>query len=349
VILKTYRAHDLQTALAQARSELGADALVLARSEVPGPFGLPGVELTVAAARAETPALPAAVAAAPVAPSPPPPPAPRPLPAPADETPLLRASAEALVHAGLSRDLAQRYASIAARDLDGRTDAARVAAAAAKAIETLLPFAAMPGGGCQFVVGPPGSGKTTTVAKLVARLAAEPGRTVFFGEADTDRIGSVEQAEIFARHMGAVLARIDGPADLERALYDADKTGAIVVDTPGIGAGDALRLRRVAELREVVPEAGVIVLLPAGLHRDEAERVLDRFAGLGPTAAGLTRTDDGARVGELVSALAERGLPLAFVTTGHAVPDDLEHASARGLTALLLRSGGLRARERARA
>jgi flagellar biosynthesis GTPase FlhF len=81
------------------------------------------------------------------------------------------------------------------------------------------------------------------------------------------------------------------------------------------------------------------VLLPAGLHRAEAERVLSRFAPLEPTCAALSRADDGGRPGEIVSALAARGVPLAFVTHGHRIPDDLSPASPRDVGAILLRAG----------
>lgn len=347
MILKTYKAHDLPAALARAREELGADALVLARSEVRGPLGLPAVEVTVAAARppaaAPAPELPAAPFVAP-----------RPLPRrPAEPArgapelaPLLSASVDVLIDAGLTSDLARRFAHIAARDLDGRIDARRLAGAAARAMADLVPLCAPPQGRVAFVVGPPGSGKTTTVAKLVARHAGAR-RLAFFAQADTDRIGAVEQAEIYARHIGAVLARLDGPDDLERALADAGAGGAVVVDTPGIGAGDDERLRAVARLRDPLPEADVVVLLPAGLNRAEAARALARFDVLRPTCVALTRTDDGARPGEVVSVLAERGLPLAFVTTGHGVPHDIEDASARRLAALLLRTAAQRTTARA--
>jgi flagellar biosynthesis protein FlhF len=353
MLLKTYRAPDLATALAEARAELGPDALVLATSEVPGRLGLSGIEVTVGAAR---PALAPATGGddavrhlareverlrsrIDVSPAPP---APAAAPdAPKTMTvPALRAAVAALVASGLSDDLAERFARIASRALPAGGDPKGLAAAATKGVEALVPLAPIPvGGRCLFVVGPPGCGKTTTVAKLVARLAAPGQRHVFFGEADVDRIGSIEQAEIYSRHIGALLARVDDADDLVCALKDAGESGMVVVDTPGIARGDDIRLRAIEQLREAVPDAGVAVLLPAGLHRDEAARVLDRFAPLRPTCAGFSRVDDGLRVGELVTALAGSELPLSFVTCGHRVPQDLDTVSPRRLTALLLRAG----------
>jgi len=343
VLLRTYRAPDLATALAQARSELGPDALVLSTSEIEGGLGLTGVEVTVAALRNR----PAAGVAARSEPPPPPradepPPGGRPIPAPPAA---LEAAVRALVASGVSQDLAIRFARIAARDLARGAGAAELAAATVTALEAIVPLAPLPTRSrCLFLVGPPGCGKTTTAAKLVTRAAAENHGPVFFAVADLDRVGALEEADIYARHAGATLARVDGPEDLARALADAGVEGTVVVDTSGVSARDERRLRRLEALRGSVPDAATAVILPAGLHREEASRILDRFCVFSPTCAGISRVDDGGRLGDLLTALAGAGLPLSFVTTGHRIPQDLEEVSAGSLALMLLSEGSRNAR-----
>ena len=345
MLLKTYRARDLAAALAAARAEMGAEALVLATSEIRGRLGLEGVEVTVGAPRAEAspapetssrkreggaPSLDEVSRVADRGAGAPPP----------VTIPVLAAAVDALVASGLSSDLARRFAAIAGRDLRAGADAKALVAATARGIEGILGFAPFPvAARCLFVVGPPGCGKTTTAAKIAARLALGEGRKVLFAECDGERVGALEQAEIYTRHIGVTLARIEGPDDFQRALDDAGKRGIVVADTPGIGAADGERLHLLELLRGVAPDALMAVLLPSGLHRAEAARVLSRFAPLRPTCAALARVDDGGRPGELVSALAASGIPLAFVTHGHRIPDDLSPASAHGLGAMLLRAG----------
>jgi flagellar biosynthesis GTPase FlhF len=112
-----------------------------------------------------------------------------------------------------------------------------------------------------------------------------------------------------------------------------------LVDTPGVGSRDRKRAESLLALRDAVPDAEAAVLVPAGLHRHQASEVLGRFEPLAPVCAALTRIDDGLRHGEVVSALADAGMPLAFFTSGHVVPDDLEPATPYNLASLLLREG----------
>jgi flagellar biosynthesis protein FlhF len=352
MLLKTYTAPDLATALERARAELGPDALVLGTSEKTGRLGLSAVEVTVGAPRAAAPApderLPRLASEIREQRPEAPPARTRqeagraapPTPGAWQPHPRLRASVAALVAAGLSADLARRFARIAGHGLTDGSAIRNVAHAAARGLGELVPFAAAPlDAPCTFVVGPPGSGKTTTVAKLVARAAIGAGDVAFFAQADHERIGAFEQAEIFSRHIGAQLARVGDLDDLRCALRHAGPRGRVVVDTPGVGAQDGERIGELLELRRELPEAAVALLVPAGIHHTEAARILDRFAALRPTCVGFSRVDDGALPGQLVTALASRRVPLGFFTTGPAVPDDLVVASPQGLAALLLRAG----------
>ncbi|MCP3979355.1 MAG: hypothetical protein GY716_08505 [bacterium] len=355
--LKTYTSTDLATALKKAHDELGPDALVLGTSEKAGGLGLTLVELTVGVARESREKVEtsgsgesAAHAAqefrkqmsdAETTPRTEPPSAVaerRPVdPPPSRST---ESTIEILIASGLSETLARRMASSVASDPHSAPGAQQLAHSAALTMRNLVAFTDPPlGQRCTFVVGPPGCGKTTTVAKLVARATAIRKGPIFFAEADCDRIGAFEQAEIYSRHIGAEVARVADPDDLLYALKHAGKHGSVFVDTAGVGTGDEDRFDELLNYRERLPGAAVALLVPAGVHREEASRIIDRFAPIEPTCVGLSRVDDGSMPGELVTALAAHKLPLAFFTNGQSVPEDMQLASPHGLAALLLRAG----------
>lgn len=328
MLLKTYTGPDLASALVRARSEMGPDALVLASQEIEGGLGLRAWEVTVAAKRA-TPRARFDAAEAP--------------PAEREPDPLhptVLAAAHALVEAGLAPSLAARVARSTAESIGKAADPDGIFRAASRGLAALVPVSTTAlHARCLFVVGPPGAGKTTTAAKLAARGALAACGTTLLAESDLDRVGAIEEAAILSHHLGARLARLEGPEDLRRAMKDAGRDGRIVVDTPGVGRADDGRISRIAALRAAAPEAEVAILLPSGLRREEAALVLERFDAIRPTAVAFSRVDESPFVGELVSAVAERGLPLAFVTDGHRVPDDLEAADPGRLLARLIRGG----------
>jgi flagellar biosynthesis protein FlhF len=353
MLLKKYKASDLASALAKAQAELGPDALVLETRKVRAGLGLEGIELTVGAPRRfASHAIGNGTGAlrrlaheirelrdrsdlqaefAPVQP-----PLTPNTSISGDDT--IRATVDLLVASGLSRDLAARFTLEAERELARGGGAGGAVRAARKGMSAVLSFARLPASSrCLFIVGPPGCGKTTTTAKLAARATARNTGRVTFATADGDRIGAMEQAAVFSRHLGADLAPVRSQDDLLRALDDAGGR-PVLVDTPGIGAGDAGRLDQLAALRAGVPEADMALLLPAGIQGEEATRILERFRPLEPSCLAFSRVDDGGRLGELVTAAATSEIPLAIFTHGHRVPDDIADASPLALTNMMLRT-----------
>jgi flagellar biosynthesis protein FlhF len=326
--IKTFKAPDLAMALSRARAEFGPDALVLATNELRGRLGLTSVEITVARARSEASRSSHTQGQG------------RGAGEPAEPGSSLRAAVGALVDSGLSAELAARFARSASRGLSREGDATSLIAAAEQGMKELVSFVARPlRPRVLFIVGPPGAGKTTTTAKLAARWRQRGDQPVVFANADDRKPGAEQQASAYSRQLGLTLCRVAEPADLLRAMRQAGRRGSVLVDTAGIGASDSERLRALGRLRGAIGGAEVALLVPAGVHREEARRIVERFRPLGPTCLGLSRVDDGCRLGELVTAIVPTGMPLAFITSGHDVRSRLEEASPRGLTALLLRSG----------
>ncbi|HEU4403269.1 MAG TPA: hypothetical protein VFT43_14325, partial [Candidatus Polarisedimenticolia bacterium] len=215
-----------------------------------------------------------------------------------------------------------------------------LAAATVSGIEGLMSFAPLPlSRRCLFLAGPPGAGKTTTAAKLAGHLVLSSRRPVILAAADMERAGALEQASLLALEVGATLRSVKRPEDLDGAFLAAGEQGAVLVDTPGIGEGDPDRLERLRLLCARAPGSALALLLPAGLHSEDAARVVRRFALLRPTCAAFTKVDDALRPGDLVTALAGTRLPLAFMTNGQRVPRDFEPASPLRLAALLLAAG----------
>ncbi|MCX5518968.1 signal recognition particle-docking protein FtsY [Kaistia defluvii] len=189
-----------------------------------------------------------------------------------------------------------------------------------------------------LVVGVNGTGKTTTIGKLSAKLRAE-GRSVMLAAGDTFRAAAVEQLKIWAQRTGsAIVARAIG-ADAAGLAFDALKdaqaagTDVLLIDTAGRLQN---RTELMAELEKIIrvikkqdPTAPHSVLLTldatTGQNALQQVEIFGRVAGV--TGLVMTKLDGTARGGILVAIAAKYGLPIHFIGVGEGV-DDLEPFSA---------------------
>ncbi len=317
----TYRQASVREALKAVRSELGADALVLSTALVPargwrGWIGLREVELT--AARPPRPATgrPAASERRPT-----------------DTAHARNGLAARLGATGLDPGLAERLSRSATLEQcrGGSLHALREALAAE--LDTL----AGADDGYERVevfVGPPGVGKTTTIAKIAAQERARRGRKLGLVGADAFRAGAVEQLRTYASVIGA-------PFRIARTLEELDQAvssgrHSLLVDTAGRShADDAVRdLRRLLGTKRGVRTH---LVMAADTSPTSARRILDAYADLRPTRLVIARVDEAESISPILSVAARNGLRVSYLTTGQRVPEDLERATPSVLAGALLR------------
>ncbi|MDE2580804.1 MAG: hypothetical protein KGL52_04150 [Rhodospirillales bacterium] len=189
------------------------------------------------------------------------------------------------------------------------------------ALADAVPFGALPldPAAPLLLVGPPGAGKTLTVARLATRLvlAGTPPR-VF--TADGQRAGAVEQLAAFTRLLGLDLVAAGSPAALERGLARGG-AGAALIDTPGL---DPFAADQHAVLAALIAVAGgtVALVLPAGLDPAEAAELAQAHAAAGARWLVATRLDLARRIGGVIAA-ATGGLALAEAGIGPGAADGL--------------------------
>jgi flagellar biosynthesis protein FlhF len=240
---------------------------------------------------------------------------------------------------GLDEPLAARVAEAALDALpeEALDDEARLRAFARDLLALWLPVApARPAEGVLALVGAPGVGKTTTLAKLAAHAALEDPRRVVLASADDRRLGGLEEARAFARALGLRFAALPDRAALDSLVAAAGPGAAIFVDTPGVAAGDEPTLDRVAALLESVPPDRVEMLLPADGEREALLRTARRLEPLGAGALGFARLDEASRSAALAGVIDRIGLPLRHLSGGPDVPERVRTAEPRSLADWLI-------------
>ncbi len=193
-------------------------------------------------------------------------------------------------------------------------------------------------GGRYTLVGSTGSGKTTTLAKLAARgVDAHGAGQVALVAADAYRIGATAQLSVYADLLGVSLHVAQDQSALALLLTDLANKKLVLIDTAGFAPSDP-RTREAQALDAL----GVrrIAVIPASQQGAAIEQAMLRF-GQGAVACVLTKLDETPQPGAALDSLIRHRLPLAYVSGGQRVPEDLHAPSAAYLVDRALKGGQL--------
>jgi len=185
-------------------------------------------------------------------------------------------------------------------------------------------------------VGPTGVGKTTTIAKLAARRALQENKKVALITIDTFRIGAVEQLKIYGDIMNVPVEVVTTPAELREMLHVHKNKDTIFIDTTG---RSAKKLVQVAELRaflDGIPDLEKYLVVSATTKSRDLLSIYKAFCGIDLTAAVFTKFDETESLGGLVDLCYRTSIPVAYITNGQNVPEDLQVADPVELARMIL-------------
>ena len=176
------------------------------------------------------------------------------------------------------------------------------------------------------MIGSTGVGKTTTLAKLAARVALRERRRVELVTLDTYRIAAVEQLQTFAEIIGAGCHVANSILELNAILSRMPNDATILIDTTGKNPHD---LAEQFELSDYLSQRENILkclVLQATTQHFDAVVAAKKFAMYGVNCLAITKLDKTTRAGATVQVAAEVALPLVYLCAGQRVPEDLEQA-----------------------
>ncbi len=191
------------------------------------------------------------------------------------------------------------------------------------------------------LVGPTGVGKTTTVAKLAANFKLAHGVRVGLITVDTYRIAAVEQLKTYAEIIDLPLAVVNDPVEMPRALDELGDVDIVFIDTAGRSPRDEVKIRELAEFLLQARPDEVHLVLSAVAGQRSLRSAVERFATVQVDRLILTKLDEADSLGGVLAVLGLSSRPLSYLTTGQAVPDDIEPADRKRLARLILRQDDL--------
>jgi flagellar biosynthesis protein FlhF len=170
-------------------------------------------------------------------------------------------------------------------------------------------------------VGPTGVGKTTTLAKMAARAILEARKRVAFVTLDTYRIGATEQLARYGEIMGAPVLVARDKGELARAMERVADADLVLVDTAGRSSPEDVA--RQAALVRTIPRVQLHLVVSAATGAYELAAVADRYRALQPDRLVVTKVDEAAGPGGILSASVRVCRPISCVADGQRVPEDL--------------------------
>ena len=183
-----------------------------------------------------------------------------------------------------------------------------------------------------LVVGVNGVGKTTTIGKIAAKLAAS-GKKVVLGAADTFRAAAVDQLVIWSQRAGVDIVRQEMGSDPASVAYDAVKSAvakdadAVIIDTAGRLHNRIDLMNELTKIRnvisKVVPDAPheVLLVLDASTGQNAFQQAKEFSRATKVTALALTKLDGSAKGGVVVGIVDQLGVPLKYIGIGEGVDD----------------------------
>lgn len=186
------------------------------------------------------------------------------------------------------------------------------------------------------VIGPTGVGKTTTIAKLAARVSLHEHRRVELVTLDTYRIAAVEQLKTYAEIIGAGCHVVRSVLELEAVLKRLPVDATVLIDTTGRSPHDLADQFELSDFLQNNLSIRKCLAVQATTHPVDSLAAIKKFEMYGADCLAITKIDETMRPGAVLETIVHSGLPLAYFCTGQRVPEDLQIATAVSLTDRIL-------------
>ncbi len=175
-------------------------------------------------------------------------------------------------------------------------------------------------------VGPTGTGKTTTIAKLAAYYRLQKNKKVSLITADTYRIAAIEQIRTFADILGVKLHVLFNPDEAEVVLKSCRNDDVVFIDSAGRSQRNAEHMNDLTELLKAIKPDETHLVVSATMKHSDLEATVKTYRRFGVDRLLFTKLDETVHVGNILSTALTSDVPVSYFTTGQTVPDDIELA-----------------------
>jgi flagellar biosynthesis protein FlhF len=157
-------------------------------------------------------------------------------------------------------------------------------------------------------------------------------RSLALISADGIRIGAHDQMQALGQMLDVPVYIADNFAEIPKLLAELGQQRFVLIDTPGMSQRDAQLSTRLEQLAAAGDDSGArletTLVLSASTQAGAIAETVKRYATAKPASTLLTKVDEAASLGGILSVLAESAIPVSYVSEGQRVPEDLRPARA---------------------
>jgi len=173
------------------------------------------------------------------------------------------------------------------------------------------------------VVGPTGSGKTTTIMKLALNPLCFGKRKVAILSLDHHRMAAGQQLVQFSKITGIPYTPIESEVELHQYFKSGVDAEIVLVDTPGRSPNFSDYTKELSEMLTLLQPTATILAMPLNYDTDDIFFNSVLYQALGTTHLFFTKLDETCRPGKLISVIHELNMPVAGLGNGQSITDDL--------------------------
>jgi flagellar biosynthetic protein FlhF len=245
----------------------------------------------------------------------------------------------------LQRDVSEEVVNTITEAIKSREEYKNVSripdSAYADEIKGLLKVDSSMNGRIYAFIGPTGVGKTTTIAKVAAMQSLNNKKKVGLITIDTYRIGAVEQLKIYADILGLPFEVINSVGDIERSMYNLRNCDMILVDTTGRSIKNVMQLSELKLYLDRLKPDNIFLVLSMTTKYQDMLQIMRGFEIMKYNRVVLTKFDETTTYGSALNAACSTRSPIAYITVGQNVPDDIREAESDKLLDLIIGGGSI--------
>jgi flagellar biosynthesis protein FlhF len=184
------------------------------------------------------------------------------------------------------------------------------------------------------LIGAAGSGRTSMIAKLGQRWLREHSKdSLVVVTIDGGHLGAAEQARSLGRMLGVASYRFADAAAFADGARCTDGHDLVLIDTPPLTGEESEATALAAGIARACPDFTSMLLLPASTQAGALDEMAHRASAFAPLCCAVTRCDEAVSLGGLMSTLVRTRLPVAFLSDGPRIAEDLRLARSHQLVA----------------